>query len=146
MALRTGEVIKKSYLSGDCPLCSSADVVRTKGTPGDWVREYECNNCKSSFEFNEGDKMGGQFDEITILKDNYSKEVQEPGTKPLLRTAREILAPFLVSEKVHSLDPYIVFERMERAAIFAILEAQKEALNTMLEEQKKAFESIKKHL
>jgi len=51
-----------------CPVCKSNKLDKTKGTAGDWVREYTCQNCKSVIELNEGDKMGGQFDSITILK------------------------------------------------------------------------------
>lgn len=68
--MKIGKVISQLFLSTNCPVCNSADTFLVKGERTSWVREYECNNCKSLFEFNEGDKMGGQFDEITILKDN----------------------------------------------------------------------------
>ena len=71
---RTGEEITKPYLSpNNCPLCDNITTM-TKGAVGDWVNEYTCTYCKSVIEFNEGDKMGGQFDTITILKDNYNAD------------------------------------------------------------------------
>lgn len=71
---RTGEEITALYLNPSvCPLCrSSVSLNRIKGTPGDWVRNYRCMECLSIIEFNEGDKMGGQFDQITILEDNFN--------------------------------------------------------------------------
>ena len=63
-----------------CPICFSSDLVRTKGTVGDWVKEYECQGCKSLIEYNEGDKMGGQFDVITILKDTTQPTETTPKT------------------------------------------------------------------
>lgn len=72
-------------------------------------------------------------------------EVQEV-VKPLLRSAEEILAPFIKSEKVHSIDPFEVYQRFERAAIFAILEAQKEALIAVEELALEAFKDLKDKL
>jgi transposase-like protein len=61
------EEIVVPYWNNKCPKCSSDSLERTKGSVGNWVREYKCNACKTEFEFNEGDKMGEQFDIITIL-------------------------------------------------------------------------------
>lgn len=49
-----------------CIVCGSKDLKLVKGTHGDWEIDYECQSCKCVFTFNEGDKMGGQFDTITI--------------------------------------------------------------------------------
>ncbi len=60
-----------------CPICSSRNLNLIKGTHGDWQRDYECGNCKSTFTYNEGDKMGGQFDMITIIKNTKNEPTRE---------------------------------------------------------------------
>lgn len=74
MRNRTGERIVEYHLNCNiCPICLSKSVSRTKVIYGDWVKEFRCNNCKSIYEHNEGDKMGGQFDQIIILQDNHNQ-------------------------------------------------------------------------
>lgn len=68
MQITNEKIFNMPYWDSLCPSCKTKKYERTKGTIGDWVREYTCNNCGCVFEYNEGDKMGGQFDIITILK------------------------------------------------------------------------------
>ena len=70
-------------------------------------------------------------------------EVQKVST-PSLRPAKEILQPFIEKERVHSIDPFEVYERFERAAIFAIIQAQTEAIEVMKKMGDKIFEQLKK--
>jgi len=71
---RAGEIITKDFLTNLCPLCGNKNTVVTKGTVCDLVKEYGCSHCLSVFEFDEGDKMGGHKDRITILKDNFNSK------------------------------------------------------------------------
>ena len=58
-------------------------------------------------------------------------EVQE-AYKPMLRSAKEILHTFIESENVHGTEKaHEIYTRFERAAIFAIIQAQQEALTVM---------------
>ena len=52
--------------------------------------------------------------------------------KPMLRTPKEILQPFIESEKVINPDPLEVYARFERAAILAIIKAQQELLDVII--------------
>ena len=58
-------------------------------------------------------------------------EVQEV-EKPMLRSAKDILQPFIISEKVDSAEgSWETYDRFEKAAIYAIIQAQQEALAVM---------------
>jgi hypothetical protein len=50
-----------------------------------------------------------------------------------MRTAEEIIQDVIVKSKVHSLDPFEVFENMTKAAEIAIREAQIEAINECIQ-------------
>ena len=55
-----------------CPCCESKNVEgKVQPDTCSWVWDYSCNSCLSKFEVNYGDKMGGGFDSIAIINDNY---------------------------------------------------------------------------
>lgn len=59
----------KGYWNKKCPSCNvNQDEVKGTAVPGSasWSWDYECLECKTKFEVNLGDRMGGGIDTVTI--------------------------------------------------------------------------------
>ena len=81
ITIRVNRPIKIVQYNWDrkCPCCGKKEDFI--GTPQEnssyWVYNYICNNCASTWDIFYGDKMGGQFDNVSNIVNKYNEHESE---------------------------------------------------------------------